>query len=46
MGNFAQSDAEDANLQAAIAISINQKSSHDPGYEPITRVDQRIREKD
>lgn len=37
---------EDANLQAAIAQSMNQKSTHDRNYEPIARVDQRIREKD
>lgn len=43
---YGPSDAEDANLQAAIAQSMAQKSTHDRNYEPIARVDQRVREKD
>ena len=35
---------DDPQLQAAIAQSMNQKSTHDRNYEPIARVDQRIRE--
>ena len=40
------SEMEDANLQAAIASSMNTKSTMDRNWEPIARVDQRAREKD
>ena len=34
----------DPEMEHAIAASLNQKSKHDRNYEPIARVDQRIRE--
>ena len=37
---------EDENLQNAIAASMKEKGTHDVNYEPIARVDQRVREKD
>jgi len=45
MNPGAAGNDEDVMLQEVIKASLAQKSSHDRNYEPIARVDQRLREK-